>query len=198
MAMTLLGCLIAYVLGSIPNGLWLGKALWHTDLREHGSHNIGATNAWRTLGKGPGFLIFLLDFLKGFLSVYIASSLVGTPLAMVLAAIFAIVGHSASLFMGFKGGKGVATGLGVLCMLMPQVTGLVFLIWLVIVKLTGYVSLGSIVAAICVPVLAFSFQAPAEYLAFGVIAALLIVVRHKTNIGRLLNGTESKIKAGHH
>ena len=119
-------------------------------------------------------------------------------LAMVLAAIFAIVGHSASLFMGFKGGKGVATGLGVLCMLMPQVTGLVFLIWLVIVKLTGYVSLGSIVAAICVPVLAFSFQAPAEYLAFGVIAALLIVVRHKANIGRLLNGTESKIKAGHH
>ena len=140
MSMTLLACLIAYVLGSIPNGLWLGKALWHTDLREHGSHNIGATNAWRTLGKGPGFLIFLLDFLKGFLSVYIASALVGTPLSMVLAAIFAIVGHSASLFMGFKGGKGVATGLGVLSMLMPQVTGIVFLIWLVIVKLTGYVS----------------------------------------------------------
>jgi len=197
MAMIFLSCLIAYVLGSIPNGLWLGKALWHTDLREHGSHNIGATNAWRTLGKGPGFLIFLLDFLKGFLSVYIASFLAGTPLSMVLAAIFAIVGHSASLFMGFKGGKGVATGLGVLCMLMPQVTGIVFLIWLVIVKLTGYVSLGSIVAAICVPVLAFIFHAPAEYLVFGVIAALLIVARHKANIGRLLSGTESKIKAGH-
>ena len=197
MVITFLSCLIAYVLGSIPSGLWLGRAIWHTDLREHGSHNIGATNAWRTLGKGPGFLIFLLDFLKGFLSVYIASSLSGTPLSMVLAAIFAIAGHSASLFMGFKGGKGVATGLGVLCMLMPQVTGLVFLIWLLIVKLTGYVSLGSIVAAVCVPVLALSFQAPAEYLAFGVIAALLIVARHKANIGRLLNGTEAKIKAGH-
>ena len=197
MAMTALSCLIAYVLGSIPNGLWLGKALWHTDLREHGSHNIGATNAWRTLGKGPGFLIFLLDFLKGLLSVYIASALVGTPLAMVLAAIFAIVGHSASLFMGFKGGKGVATGLGVLSMLMPQVTLIVFLVWLALVKITGYVSLGSIVAAACVPVLAYAFGAPVEYLVFGVAAAILIVVRHRANIGRLLNGTESKIKAGH-
>jgi len=197
MAMTALSCLIAYVLGSIPNGLWLGKALWHTDLREHGSHNIGATNAWRTLGKGPGFLIFLLDFLKGLLSVYIASALVGTPLAMVLAAIFAIVGHSASLFMGFKGGKGVATGLGVLSMLMPQVTLIVFLVWLALVKITGYVSLGSMVAAACVPVLAYAFGAPVEYLVFGVAAAILIVVRHRANIGRLLSGTESKIKAGH-
>ena len=197
MAMTALSCLIAYVLGSIPNGLWLGKALWHTDLREHGSHNIGATNAWRTLGKGPGFLIFLLDFLKGLLSVYIASALVGTPLAMVLAAIFAIVGHSASLFMGFKGGKGVATGLGVLSMLMPQVTLIVFLVWLALVKITGYVSLGSIVAAACVPVLAYVFGAPVEYLVFGVAAAILIVVRHKANISRLLSGTESKITAGH-
>ena len=197
MAMTALSCLIAYVLGSIPNGLWLGKALWHTDLREHGSHNIGATNAWRTLGKGPGFLIFLLDFLKGLLSVYIASALLGTPLAMVLAAIFAIVGHSASLFMGFKGGKGVATGLGVLSMLMPQVTLIVFLVWLALVKITGYVSLGSIVAAACVPVLAYAFGAPVEYLVFGVAAAILIVVRHRANIGRLLSGTESKIKAGH-
>ena len=197
MSSMLIAGLLSYLLGSIPNGLWLGKALWHTDLREHGSHNIGATNAWRTLGKGPGFLIFLLDFLKGFLSVYIASALVGTPLSMVLAAIFAIAGHSASLFMGFKGGKGVATGLGVLSMLMPQVTGIVFLIWLVIVKLTGYVSLGSMVAAVCVPMLAFAFHAPMEYIAFGVAAAVLIVVRHKANIGRLLNGTESKIKAGH-
>ena len=197
MAMTALSCLIAYVLGSIPNGLWLGKALWHTDLREHGSHNIGATNAWRTLGKGPGFLIFLLDFLKGLLSVYIASALVGTPLAMVLAAIFAIVGHSASLFMGFKGGKGVATGLGVLSMLMPQVTLIVFLVWLALVKITGYVSLGSMVAAACVPVLAYAFGVPVEYLVFGVAAAILIVVRHKANISRLLSGTESKITAGH-
>ena len=142
-------------------------------------------------------LLFFLDFLKGFLSVYFASVLVGAPLAMVLAAIFAIVGHSASLFMGFKGGKGVATGLGVLSMLMPQVTIIVFLVWLVLVKITGYVSLGSMVAAACVPVLAYAFGVPVEYLVFGVAAAILIVVRHKANISRLLSGTESKITAGH-
>lgn len=195
--MLIVACLIAYVLGSIPNGLWLGLALWQTDLREHGSHNIGATNAWRTLGKVPGFIIFLLDFLKGFLSVYIASVLVGTPLSMVLAAILAIVGHSCSLFMRFKGGKGVATGLGVLAMLMPQVTVLVFLIWLAIVYATGYVSLGSITGAALVPVLACFFGYPTEFLGFGLLAAVLIIVRHKANISRLLNGTESKIKAGH-
>ena len=195
MAMTLLGCLIAYVLGSIPNGLGLGKALWHTALREHGSHHVGATNAWHTLGKGPGFLIFLLDFLKGFLSVYVASFLAGTPLSMGLAAIFAMVGHSASLFMGFKGGKGVATGLGVMVMLMPLPALIVFLLWLAIVKVTGYVSLGSIVAAACVPLLAWLMHYSLEFILFGVLAAVFIIVRHHSNIGRLLKGTESKIQA---
>ena len=136
-----IACLIAYLLGSIPNGLVFGKLLWHIDLREHGSHNIGATNAWRTLGKGPGFLIFLLDFLKGALSVWLGSLLVGTPLAMVLAGVLAIVGHSCSLFLKFKGGKGVATGLGVIVMMMPLPALIVFLVWLAIVKISGYVSL---------------------------------------------------------
>lgn len=197
MLMTLAACAIAYILGSVPNGLWIGKALWQTDLREHGSHNIGATNAWRTLGKVPGTIIFLLDFLKGFLSVYLASVLTGEPIAMVLAAIFAIVGHSASLFLHFQGGKGVATGLGAISMLMPQVTVIVFLVWLIIVKLTGYVSLGSIISAALVPVLAWLYGSPMAYIVFGLLAAILIIARHKANIGRLMNGTESKIKAGH-
>lgn len=192
-----IACLIAYLLGSIPNGLVFGKLLWHIDLREHGSHNIGATNAWRTLGKGPGFLIFLLDFLKGALSVWLGSLLVGTPLAMVLAGVLAIVGHSCSLFLKFKGGKGVATGLGVIVMMMPLPALIVFLIWLAIVKISGYVSLGSIVAAALVPVLAWQFGYPVEYIGFGVLAAAFIIIRHHANIGRLLSGTESKIKAGH-
>lgn len=196
MSMILVSCAAAYLLGSIPNGLWLGKALWDTDLREHGSHNIGATNAWRTLGKIPGIIIFLLDFLKGFLSVYLAYAWVGDPIAMVLAAIFAIVGHSASIFLRFQGGKGVATGLGAISMLMPQVTAIVFLVWLVIVRLTGYVSLGSITGAALVPLLAWSFNSPREYIVFGMLAAVLIIIRHKANIGRLVNGTESKIKSG--
>ena len=192
-----IACLLAYILGSIPNGLFFGKLIWHVDLREHGSHNIGATNAWRTLGKGAGFLIFLLDFLKGFFSVGIGSLMVGTPLALVLGGIFAIVGHSCSLFLKFKGGKGVATGLGVIVMLMPVPALIVFLVWLGIVKLSGYVSLGSIIAAALVPLLAWGMNYPGEYIGFGVLAAAFIIIRHQTNIGRLLSGTESKIKAGH-
>lgn len=195
--MTLLACILAYLLGSVPNGLILCRAIWHIDIREHGSRNIGATNVYRTLGKGPGAVVFLLDFLKGFLGVYIAMLLVGTPLAMVIGGIAAILGHSASVFLQFKGGKGVATGLGVIAMLMPAVTGIVFFAWLGIVFVTRYVSLGSIVGAALVPIFAFLFAYPTEYLAFGVLAAVLVIVRHHTNITRLLNGTESKIKAGH-
>lgn len=184
---------ICYLLGSIPNGLIFGKLLWQTDLRKYGSHNIGATNAWRVLGKGAGILIFLLDFLKGFLSVYLAAHFLGTPLSMVLAGILAIVGHSCSVFLKFKGGKGVATGLGVISMLMPNVTGIVFLVWLAIVYRTRYVSLGSIVAAALVPLLAVVFGYPMEHILFGLLAAIFIAVRHRANIERLRNGTENKI-----
>ena len=195
--MTLLALLLSYLLGSIPNGLWLCRALWHVDLRQHGSHNIGATNAWRTLGKGPGFLVFFLDMLKGLLAVWLGEILVGTPLVMILCGVLAIVGHSLSLFLRFHGGKGVATGLGVILMLMPKVTGIVFLVWLLLVLATRYVSLGSIVAAALVPVLALVFGYPALYVVFGVLAAALIIVRHRSNITRLLNGTENRISAGH-
>lgn len=189
-------CLFSYLVGSIPNGLILGKLLWNIDLREYGSHNIGATNAWRTLGKEPGLLIFFLDFLKGVIGVWLGSMVSGTPFSLVLVGIFAIFGHSCSLFLHFKGGKGVATGLGVIAMLMPQTTIVVFLFWLIIVYLTRYVSLGSIIAAAGVPLLAWWANAPAEYIIFGVVAAVFVIYRHKTNIKRLLKGTESKIKAG--
>ena len=188
-------CVASYLVGSIPSGLILGKGIWNIDLREHGSHNIGATNAWRTLGKTAGTCIFLLDFAKGALSVYLGSLLVGTPLFMIICGILAIVGHSCSLFLKFKGGKGVATGLGVMVMLMPLPALIVFLLWLAIVKATGYVSLGSIVAAACVPVLAWLQGYSLEFILFGVLAAVFIIVRHHSNIGRLLNGTESKIQA---
>lgn len=192
-----IACIVAYLLGSIPNGLVFGKLIWQVNLREHGSHNIGATNAWRTLGKGPGFLIFLLDFFKGFISVWLGSVLAGTPMAMVLAGICAIIGHSCSVFLKFKGGKGVATGLGVIVMLMPLPALIVFAVWLLIVKISGYVSLGSIIAAALVPILAWLQGYAMEYTVFGLLAAAFVIVRHKANIIRLLNGSESKIKAGH-
>lgn len=195
--MLVLALVASYLLGSIPNGLWLGKALWHTDLRQYGSHNIGATNAWRTLGKGPGIAIFLLDALKGALAVGLGAWLVGTPLAMILCGILAILGHSLSVFLRFQGGKGVATGLGVILVLMPFPTLIIFCVWFVLVLITRYVSLGSIVGAVLVPIVACLFGYSWEYIAFGALAAALVVFRHRANIERLKAGTENKIQAGH-
>ena len=187
-------CLLAYVIGSIPNGLILGKLIWNTDLRQYGSRNIGATNAWRVLGKGPGTIIFLLDFLKGLVGSWLGLVLSGEPIALVTGGLFAILGHSCSLFLRFKGGKGVATGLGAIAMMMPLVTLIVFLVWFAIVYKTRYVSLGSIVAAALVPLAAFLTGSPNEYVYFGLAAAILIIVRHHANISRLIDGTENKIK----
>lgn len=186
---------ISYILGSIPNGLILGKAIWGVDLRQHGSKNIGATNAWRTIGKAGGISIFALDFLKGAISAYLGLHLGGSELAGVLCGILAIAGHSWSVFLAFKGGKGVATGLGVIAALMPEVTLIVFAVWFAIVYFTGYVSLGSIISAALVPILTLFFGLHTEFLILGLIAAVFIIYRHKSNIERLLNGTESKIKA---
>ena len=189
----LLTGVIAYLVGSIPSGLILGKLFWHTDLRKYGSHNIGATNAWRTLGKVPGIIVFLADSLKGQAGVLLGLSLVGTPLAAVIGGLLAIVGHSFSLFLRFHGGKGVATSLGVLTMLMGNVTLIVFVLWFTIVYMTRYVSLASVVAGVITPILAALFAYPMEYIVFTVIAALLVIVRHRENIKRLMNGTENKI-----
>ena len=186
---------ISYILGSIPNGLILGKAIWGVDLRQHGSKNIGATNAWRTIGKAGGISIFALDFLKGAISAYLGLHLWGSELAGVLCGILAIAGHSWSVFLAFKGGKGVATGLGVIAALMPEVTLIVFAVWFAIVYFTGYVSLGSIIGAALVPILTLFFGLHTEFLILGLIAAVFIIYRHKSNIERLLKGTESKIKA---
>ena len=183
----------SYFLGSIPNGLIFGKLIWKKDLRKVGSGNIGATNAWRNLGKAAGLLIFALDFLKGAISVFIAQEFSGEPAIMILAGIFAILGHSFSLFLKFRGGKGVATGLGVIAMLIPKVTAIVFLIWLAIVFVTRYVSLGSIIASVCVPLLAIFFGEPTEFILLGAVAAVFITLRHKENISRLANGTENKV-----
>ena len=189
----ILTVVLAYLIGSIPSGLILGKLFWHTDLREHGSHNIGATNAWRTLGKRAGIAVFIADSIKGQAGVVLGLLLAGTPLAAVLGGLFAIIGHSFSLFLRFHGGKGVATSLGVLTMMMGNVTLIVFAIWFAIVYLTRYVSLGSVVAAFLTPVLAALFAYPVEYIVFSVIAAVLVIVRHRENIKRLMNGTENKI-----
>jgi len=189
----ILTAILAYLIGSIPSGLILGKLFWHKDLREHGSHNIGATNAWRTLGKGAGIAVFIADSLKGQAGVALGLVLAGTPLAAVIGGLFAIIGHSFSIYLRFHGGKGVATSLGVLTMLMGNVTLIVFAVWFAIVYTTRYVSLGSVVAGFLTPILAALFAYPMEYILFTVIAAILVIVRHRENIVRLMNGTENKI-----
>ena len=192
-----LASIVAYLIGSIPNGLIIGKLFWQIDLREHGSKNIGATNAYRTLGAKPAALIFIMDLLKGIIGVWLGSYMIGTPFAMILGGIAAIIGHNWSAFLKFTGGKGVATGLGVIAMIMPQATIVVFVTWLIIVYVTKYVSLASIVAAMMVPICSYFFNEPLEYLCFSILAAVFVIYRHKSNVHRLINGNESKIKAGH-
>lgn len=189
--------IFGYVIGSIPNGLLIGKNLYGIDLREFGSKNIGATNAFRTLGLYPSLWIFFTDALKGVIAVWVADFFIGTPSALLLSGIAAIAGHNWSVFLRFTGGRGVATGLGVIAVLVPKVTVLIFLVWAVIVYTTRYVSLASIVAAVLVPIFMWFTNVRLEFLYFGIIAALFVVVRHKPNIERLLKGQELKIKLGH-
>jgi len=184
--------ILSYLLGAIPNGLIFGKLIWKKDLRRFGSGNIGATNAWRVIGKQAGILIFLLDFLKGALSVVLAKVFVGSALIMVAAGLLAILGHTFSIFLKMRGGKGVATGLGVIAMMMPKVTAIVFLTWLVIFLVTRYVSVASIIAAALTPILAIIFAEPIEFIILSLLAAAFIIFRHKENISRLKQGRENK------
>ena len=183
----------AYLIGSIPTGLILGKLIWKKDLRQYGSRNIGATNAWRILGKKAGLLIFVLDFIKGQLGVLLGAYFLSSPGAMVVGGLFAIFGHMFPIFLGFKGGKGVSTTLGVIAALMPKVTAIIVLVWLVLVLITRYVSVGSVVAAVLAPILAAVFREPTIYFLFVLIAGVFIVLRHKENLARLKAGRENKI-----
>lgn len=192
----LLIAVLGYLIGSIPNGLLIGKNIYNVDLRQFGSKNIGATNAFRTLGLWPAFWVFLTDAAKGVIAVYLSDFFVGTPIALLIGGIAAIVGHNWSVFLKFTGGRGVATGLGVIAVLVPQITAVIFLIWALIVYLTRYVSLASIIAAILVPIFMWFTGEKIEFLCFGILAALFVVGRHKPNIERLLKGTELKIKMG--
>lgn len=192
----LLGFVLGHVCGSVPSGLWLVQAFHGIDIRNYGSKNIGTTNVFRTVGPKTAVLVLIADAFKGILAVGIMSYFFQNPLLDVITALGALLGHNYSLFLGFKGGKGVATALGLLIFMMPKVAVASFGIWLVCVLLTRYVSLGSIMAAIFTPPLAWYLGYPSAYVFFSVVAAFFVVLRHKENIHRLLTGTESKIKPG--
>lgn len=192
----LLGFVLGHVCGSVPSGLWLVQSFHGIDIRNYGSKNIGTTNVFRIVGPKTAVLVLIADAFKGILAVGIMSYFFHNPLLDVVTALGALLGHNYSLFLGFKGGKGVATALGLLIFMMPKVAVASFGIWLVCVLLTRYVSLGSIMAAIFTPPLAWYLGYPSAYVIFSVVAAFFVVLRHKENIHRLLTGTESKIKPG--
>lgn len=184
--------ILSYLIGSIPCGLIVGKAIYHKDLRHYGSGNIGATNAFRVLGKKAGVLVFLLDFFKGELAVILGLNVIGEPCAAVLCGLFVILGHMHSIFLQMKGGKGVSTALGVISILMPKVAVIIVLVWGAIVFATRYVSLGSITAALMTPVLAMVFSYHKYYVIFGIIAAAFVIIKHKDNIARIRKGRENR------
>ena len=190
--------LIGYLLGSISCGLLLVKWICGIDIRDYGSHNIGATNVFRTVGARMASFVLLGDLLKGVLALYVVNHFVSGELPVLLVcAVSAIVGHSFSWMCGFKGGKGVATGLGILLYLMPEVALFSLTIWLATVFVTRYVSLGSILAAIAAPLSAWYLRYDWRLVVFVSLCAIMVVARHYQKILRLKNGTESKIRQGH-
>ena len=184
--------IVAYILGSIPNALWIGKVFKGIDVREHGSKNTGSTNAARVLGAKLGILTLILDISKGAIPTLIATMLLDSTISAILVGICAILGHSFSIFMKFKGGKAVATTVGVFIVLVPGAILLAAVIFFLVFGITRYVSLSSMIGAISLPIWIILFYKNILLTIFGIIIAILIIVRHKSNIQRLLNGTESK------
>jgi glycerol-3-phosphate acyltransferase PlsY len=197
----LLTAVAAYLCGSLPSGLLVGRARG-VDIRALGSGNIGATNVFRTVGKGWGVLTFLADAGKGVLAVSLGFFLAGKfapglnpAVAGIAAAVCCILGHNFPVWLKFKGGKGVATSLGVVIGLVPLAAAIGLGVWVLAMLLTRYVSVASIAGAVAVPVaVALRSASPDKMplLVFSIVAALLIVVRHKANIRRLLAGTEHR------
>ena len=190
------GFLLGYVFGSIPCGLWLVQAFHGIDIRNYGSGNIGTTNVFRTVGQKTAAAVLVGDMLKGIMALYIISKFTADPTIVAITALGALLGHNYSLFLGFKGGKGVATGLGLFLYMLPWGAVAAFSVWAVIVLITRYVSLGSIVAAVVAAATGWYLQYPVPYAVFGTLAGFFVIIRHKDNIKRLIEGTESKIRPG--
>lgn len=193
---------IGYLLGSIPFGYLAGR-MAKIDIRAHGSGNIGATNVLRVLGRPWGYTVFALDFLKGAAAVALVSSFAANQFAVskdiiaILAAVTAVLGHVFPVWLGFRGGKAVATSLGVVCALAPFSALVVAIVWALVFLLSRYVSVASLVAAISLPIVAglsgfFEKSVNVPLLIFFSALALLIALRHRGNIVRLLAGTEPR------
>lgn len=193
--------LVAYLLGSIPTSVWIGKIFYGIDVREHGSGNAGTTNTFRVLGKKAGIPVFLIDVLKAYVAVnlvrffpYLPNTLSYVNLQL-LFGIVAVIGHIFPIYVGFKGGKGVASLLGVTLAIVPIPALLAFAVFGIVLLISHYVSLGSMVAGCSFPFFVFFVEQTSilSLQIFSILFAVLLLVTHRKNIIRLKNGEESKI-----
>lgn len=194
---------VAYMIGSIPTAVWVSKFFFGIDIRDYGSGNAGATNTFRVLGTSWGSFVMVVDILKGVLAsflylllpYYLTNQLDRTNF-MIGLGLAAVLGHIFPIWAGFKGGKGVATVFGMVIAIQPLVAIAVVLVFLLVLYLTRFVSLSSILASLALPVLILVvFNEPELlYRIFAIAVALLVIVTHQKNIGRLLNGNESKAR----
>jgi glycerol-3-phosphate acyltransferase PlsY len=197
------GCL-AYLLGSIPSAVWIGKTWYGIDVRQHGSNNAGATNMFRVLGKNAGISVLFIDIFKGFLAVYIpvlvfleSDYLIPEKLIHIqlVAAISAVLGHVFPIFAGFKGGKGVSTSLGIIIGIHPPTAFVCLSLFLIVFLTTKFVSFGAICSSIAFPiVLVFIFKTTDFYLIlFSIFLSFAVIFAHRKNIVRLVKGEENKM-----
>lgn len=193
---------IAYLLGSIPTAVWIGRKRYNIDVREQGSKNAGATNTFRVLGKKAGTVVLIIDILKGTVAVLVPFILTSYAWAddhlihlKILCGILAVIGHIFPIYANFNGGKGVATSLGVILGIHPYAALICIILFLILFMASNYVSLGAIVASISFP-LSIHFIFKNENLVltiFSIVLASVVVILHHNNIKRLLNGTENKM-----
>jgi len=192
--MIILVILISYILGSIPFGYIIGKLVKKIDIRDYGSGSIGATNTLRILGPFVASIVLIGDIGKGYFSIYLSRLISHDSIfILTIAGLAVICGHDWSLFLKFKGGKGVATTFGVILALNPMISILAAIVWVIVIITTRYASLSSISAVISIIIFTILFKQPYEYIIFSIIILILTIFRHKENIKRLKLGKESKI-----
>jgi glycerol-3-phosphate acyltransferase PlsY len=189
----ILSTVLAYLLGGLPFGYWFVRLTSGRDIRTMGSGNIGATNVQRSMGTKAGIVVLILDILKGFLAVWLAALLThGAPAALALAAVAVMLGHCYPVFLGFKGGKAVACFVGAFLYLAPLALLITTVVFVAVVALSKYVSLGSILGALVFPFAMWLVNRPPRSILYAsIFAAVLVIYRHKGNIARLRAGKES-------
>jgi acyl phosphate:glycerol-3-phosphate acyltransferase len=188
-----LAILLSYLIGSINFSYVIVRVVKGIDIRQYGSGNAGATNTLRVVGKGPAVLVFLLDGIKGMLAVGLGYWLDGSPTAMIVSGLAAIVGHNWPVFLGFRGGKGIATTIGVMAVLTFQAALISGIFAIASIVLTRYVSLGSLIFVVGLPIMIGWIGYPSPYLMVSLVIALLAVIRHSRNIRALIAGTERRL-----